>query len=160
VTDPDERTALETRLDRARGSVVAGVAGLDDEQAWMRLVPSLTTPAALVSHLTTVERFWFSTVLTGSGWAYPGWEEGDDDAEWRPDPAVGLAALVADYETACAASRELAAPLDLDARSAVPTRWFGVVTLRFVLVHVLTETAEHVGHLDILRELIDGTVGP
>jgi Protein of unknown function (DUF664) len=75
--------------------------------------------------------------------------------------AVGIpiARLLADYERQCARSRELGASLDLDTPSKRTVSTGEPVTLRWILLHVIDETARHNGHLDLLRELADGVTG-
>lgn len=65
--------------------------------------------------------------------------------------------LAADYQQVCARSREIVARYDLD--HVVPHPQLGEVSVRWILVHLIEETARHVGHADILRELTDGTTG-
>jgi hypothetical protein len=81
----------------------------------------------------------------------------DPDAEFRLEPGDSVEQLVTEYEQACALSRATAATLTLD--DAAPHPRMGQVSLRWVYVHMIEETARHAGHADILRELIDGTTG-
>jgi hypothetical protein len=68
--------------------------------------------------------------------------------------------LLADYRAACERHRQLAAELDLDTPSRGELGWrTEPVTLRWILFHLVEETARHNGHIDILRELADGTRG-
>jgi hypothetical protein len=73
--------------------------------------------------------------------------------------AVPIAQLLDEYEAQCARYRDLVASLDLDTPSKRPVRDAGPVTLRWILFHLVEETARHNGHLDILRELTDGVTG-
>ncbi len=105
-----------------------------------------------------MERAWFEVVLLGppdEGYATPG----DPDAEWRRGGEVPLERLLEEYETRCARSREITARLDLGSGSRRAHSGEGHTTLRWVLVHMFEETARHTGHLDVLRELADGTRG-
>ncbi|WP_203669564.1 DinB family protein [Cellulomonas pakistanensis] len=153
--DAPERELLTGMLDHLRGSVVAKVAGLDDEQALRRSVPaSALTAAGLVKHLTGVERYWFSIDFAGLP-LDPPW--GDDaPGAFVPGPEESLASLVAGYEAECARSAEVAAGAALDDRARADDCAF---TLRYALVHLIQETARHCGHLDLLRESIDGQTG-
>jgi uncharacterized damage-inducible protein DinB len=153
VSAAAERDVLETFLDVYRAIVVRKVSGLSEDQARRRLVQSRTTPAGLVKHLTSVEREWFAGVLGGAG---TGVTTGDDDG-WMVLPHETVAGLVADYERACEQSRVLAARSGLD--DVVPHARLGTVSLRWILVHMIEETARHAGHADILREQIDGAAG-
>ncbi|MEV6639249.1 DinB family protein [Amycolatopsis sp. NPDC051371] len=148
-----EREVLETFLDLYRGIVVRKVSGLSTEQASRRLVPSPTTLLGLLQHLASVEREWFTGVLDGRPEA--GVRVADDG--WTVDAVTGVEDLVADYERACAESRRVAARFALD--DTVPMPRLGRVSLRWIYVHLIEETARHAGHADILREQIDGATG-
>jgi len=70
-----------------------------------------------------------------------------------------LAQLLDEYDEVCAANREIAAALDLDTLAVTRMRGGEHPTLRWILFHLIEETARHNGHLDILRELADGVTG-
>ena len=73
---------------------------------------------------------------------------------------IPIAELLADYESSCAKYRDLVASLDLDTRSKVSMRSSGEpVTLGWILLHLIEETARHNGHIDLLREMADGVTG-
>lgn len=154
----DERAQLTAFLDYQRDTVIAKCSGLTDEQARRTHVPSeLTTIAGLLGHLTLNEDYWFSVVLDGQSDV---WEERlktDPDAEFRAAADTPMADLVADYKTHCERSREIVAKLDLEAE--VPFRDDRKVNVRWVVTHIIEETARHAGHLDLLRELTDGATG-
>lgn len=150
-----ERTVLEAFLDFYRDVVVRKVRGLADEDARRRLVPSLTTLAGILRHLTVVERNWFVGLLGQRPEAIAG--PADEGPSWTVDPGETVEALIARYERACATSREMAAGFELD--HVVPHPDLGQVSLRWIYVHMIEETARHAGHADILRELTDGAVG-
>jgi hypothetical protein len=154
----DERTQLTTFLDYQRATVVSKCAGLTQEQARRVHVPSeLTTIAGLLGHLALNENYWFSVVLDGQ---VDTWEErlkADPDAEFRIAPGVTVPSLVDEYLAECERSRQIVAKLDLDAE--VPFRGDRRVNVRWVVTHMVEETARHLGHLDLLRELTDGATG-
>lgn len=153
----DERAVLEAFLDFHRAVVLGKVRGLADDQASRRLVPSLTTLAGLLKHLAMVERNWFGCLFDPEpGESYLTSEE-EAAASFTLDPGDTLDTLVAAYGAACARSRRIAARFDLD--HVVPHPQLGEVSLRWVLVHLIEETARHAGHADILRELTDGATG-
>jgi uncharacterized damage-inducible protein DinB len=170
VTEPDpslapdervgtgtEREVLEAFVDLYREVLVRKVSGLSDDQLRRRLVPSATTLAGLVRHLTAVERGWFQRRLGQYPEARLDANTGGDDASWELGPDDSIERLLRDYEAACAESRRIAAAMALD--DAVPHPRLGQVSLRWVLVHMIEETARHAGHADILRELTDGATG-
>lgn len=150
-----ERVVLETFLDFYRDVVVRKIRGLTDEDARRRLVPSLTTLAGILTHLTVVERNWFLGVLGQRPETIVG--SITDDPSWTAEPNDSVEDIVARYEQACAESRRAAAEFGLD--HVVPHPELGQVSLRWIYVHMIEETARHAGHADILRELTDGAVG-
>jgi uncharacterized damage-inducible protein DinB len=156
----DERSTLNAMLDYARATVRAKCEGLSDEAArWSRLPTSpLTTIAGLVSHLRWVEYSWFEVVLLGREDNGP-WTEEDPDREMRVALDVPLAVLLDEYDGQSERYRRLVADMDLDTRSRRTMSNGEAVTLRFVLLHLIEETARHNGHLDILREMTDGVTG-
>jgi uncharacterized damage-inducible protein DinB len=152
-----EREQLAGFLDFLRATAVWKATGLTDEQSRRPLVAStLTAVGPLLSHLTYVEHYWFAVVLDGQEDIWTDRLKADPDAEFRVALDVGASRLIAEYEAECAASREVAGRLDLDATG---TRRGEPVNLRWVLIHMISETARHVGHLDLLRENIDGQTG-
>jgi uncharacterized damage-inducible protein DinB len=157
----DERTILTTMLDYARDTVHVKCAGLTDEQARRAPLPGspLTTISGLVSHLRWVEYGWIRVVLLGEQDHMPVTDD-DPDAEMRLALDIPLARLLAEYRASCEQLRRLVAPLDLDTPSRGTLSWRQEpVTLRWVLLHLIEETARHNGHIDILREMADGTTG-
>jgi uncharacterized damage-inducible protein DinB len=153
----DEREQLAGFLDFQRATAVWKATGLTDEQARRPLVASrLTAVGPLLSHLRYVERYWFSVVLDGQDDVWAEQLKSDPDVEFRVALDIPLPRLIAEYEAECAASREVAARLDLDATG---THSGEPVNLRWILIHMIEETARHVGHLDLLRENIDGQTG-
>lgn len=155
ISTADEREMLAAFLDLYRDIVIRKVQGLSEQDARRRLVPSLTTAGGLVKHLRWVEVGWFHQVLEA--------RLGDNQrpheraSEFQLEPAETVDLLVAEYRAACAESRRIAAAHALDDRA--PHRRMGEVSLRWIYVHLIEETARHAGHLDILREQIDGTTG-
>src|SRR6478736_8505884 len=155
----DERTILEGLLDWYRDGVVAKVRGLTDDEAKRRQVASNTTLIGLVKHLAGVEDAWFHDRFAGRPepdvWAGvdfiadPDW---DFTSSWDDT----LADVVALYRAACARSRAVAEGEPLEAMASNSPRPFN---LRWAYVHLIEETARHLGHMDILRELVDGTTG-
>ncbi|WP_103352448.1 DinB family protein [Amycolatopsis sp. CA-128772] len=152
-----ERDILTSLLDHHRATVAWKAGGLTEDQARQVHLPSeLMTVAGLVAHLTLNERFWFGVVVDG---AEDTWEEKleqDPDAEFRIPPGTTLHTLLGDYEEQCARSREIVAEHGFDDQVTHKGETFNV---RWVLTHMIEETARHVGHLDVLRELTDGLTG-
>ena len=156
----DERTMLTTYLDYVRATVHAKCAGISADDARRALLPTspLMTVAGLVNHLRWVEESWVAVDLLGGPDEGP-WTEDDPDREMRIAVDQPLEDLLADYERVCAHNREVAASMDLDTRAVRKLNTGEHATLRWILFHLIEETARHNGHLDILRELLDGTTG-
>jgi hypothetical protein len=155
-----ERPALEAFLELYRGIVVRKATGLSDTDAGRRLVGSVTTVGGLVKHLRQVEFDWFHSVLAQrpeSELPLTPLPDDPPDVEFLMAPGDTLAGLLADYETACAHSRRIAAEFSLD--NTVPHRRMGRVSLRWIYIHLIEETSRHAGHIDILREILDGRTG-
>ncbi|GII83170.1 hypothetical protein Ssi03_11600 [Sphaerisporangium siamense] len=156
----DERATLTTMLDYVRATVHAKCAGLSEEDA--RRAPLATSPlttiSGLVSHLRWVEFAWIEWRLFGEEDRAP-WTEEDPDREMRIAVEIPLEQLLKEYEEQCARYRELVASLDLDTVAERPVRDGTHVTLRWILHHLIEETARHNGHIDILREMADGVTG-
>jgi uncharacterized damage-inducible protein DinB len=150
-----ERTLLESFLDDYRDIVVRKVSGLSDTDARRSLVASSTTVGGLIKHLRWAEYGWFGQLLQ---------ERSNDnrrthDRSWEFEflPEEALPTLIAGYQTQCEESRRIAARYPLD--HVVPHRRFGTVSLRWIYVHMIEETARHTGQIDILREQLDGATG-
>jgi hypothetical protein len=151
-----EHETLTQMLDFLRATVVHKVTGLTDEQAFSRPVPASTlTPGGLVKHLTGVERFWFSIDFAGLDVEHP-WPETDQHGAFALDPTDTVAGLVEAYEAECERSRQAIAGAGLDDVARGKDMSF---VLRYALTHMIEETARHCGHLDLLRESIDGQRG-
>lgn len=154
--DGDEKLTLSILLDFLRATVVNKVAGLTDEQANLHSVRSSElTAAGLVKHLAGVERFWFSIDFAGHDLSWP-WTDDDPHGAFQLNDNETLAEVVASYQAECARSREVIAQADLDDRARSDGMNF---TLRYALAHMIEETARHCGHLDLIREAIDGQRG-
>jgi uncharacterized damage-inducible protein DinB len=151
VATAAERPMLEKWLDVQRAAVVDRIRGVSEVDIRRRLVSSLTTVGAVVKHLRWVETGWFHELL--------GARSGDHrrahprDWEFTVQPDDTGASLIAEYRDACARSREIAAGHALD--DVVPHFEMGSVSLRWIFVHLIEETARHAGQLDILREQLE-----
>jgi uncharacterized damage-inducible protein DinB len=150
-----EKELLEGFLDWYRQAVISKVSGLSREQAVRRLVPTPTTLLGIVKHLAYVERAWFQIRMDGKELPVP-WSDEDPDADFRIEPGESVEGLIAFYRESIAASKAVVATYQLDDRARDPRR---NVNLRWIMLHMIEETARHAGHADILREQIDGKVG-
>jgi hypothetical protein len=154
----EERPTLEAFLDDYRNAVTRKVRGVSEEDVRRRLVPSTTTLGGIVTHLRWVELYWFQRTLAqipDSELPPIPWD--DPNATFRIEPEDTVEGLIADYDRQCELSRQIAAHHDL--ADTAPHPKLGEVSLRWIYVHMIDETARHAGHADILREQIDGTAG-
>lgn len=154
------RTELLLRyLDYFRARVVAKVEALDEEEQRRSRLPSGWTPLELLKHLTFVELRWLEWGFEGKPVDEP-W--GDQrDGRWYVDPGETVDDLAGALRARGERSRSIVEGNDLAAVGRPGPRWDGdePATLERVLFHLLQEYARHLGHLDIVAELADGSVG-
>ncbi|MFF1919589.1 DinB family protein [Streptomyces sp. NPDC058221] len=158
TTDP-EILALLSCLDGQRRHVLGIVEGLDADALRRPVLPSGWSCLGLVQHLALdVERFWFRAVFTGDPVIIRALDDIDD--AWQVAPGTTHTEVLDRYRTETRlADAVVTAAAPGDALARWPRDLFGephLHTLRDVLLHVITETACHAGHLDAARELIDG----
>ena len=153
-----EVETLSGFLDFQRATLLWKLEGLDDEQLRRAMVPSGTSLLGIVKHLAYVERGWFQRVWAGQEITVP-WTDEDPDADWRIEPDETTKDVLDLYEGECARSREIVAAASSLDEAVVHPRWKEELSLRWILTHMLEETARHVGHADILREQLDGATG-
>ena len=154
----DEREMLESWLEFHRATLLIKCEGLGDAGRKSRPVPtSKLSLHGLVRHMAEVERNWFRRVLlrepdAPSIWYDDAVEDSElvplDDADWPSD--------VAAWQAECEASRMAAAAHPLDDTGI---RHGEPCSLRWIYVHMIEEYARHNGHADLIRELVDGSVG-
>jgi uncharacterized damage-inducible protein DinB len=161
-----ERADLLTMLGKARHWLRFTTRDLTDEQARQRTTASELTLGGLIKHVTAVERNWARFIVHGpvdapdfsnlSEADYQAWADG-----FRLLPDETLAGVLGEYEQAAKETDDLVATFpDLDADQPLPPapwnppgeRW----SARRTLLHIATETAQHAGHADIIRESLDG----
>ncbi|WP_344267203.1 DinB family protein [Actinomadura napierensis] len=152
----DEKESLQASLDRHRDVVLWKLDGLDDERVRRVMTPSGTTLLGLTKHLAAMEYSWFCETFGRETEPLP-LDDDDPEKDLRIEADETTAGIIAFYERARAAADQVIDELDLDTTG---TSWSGrTVSLRWVLIHMIEETARHAGHLDVLRELIDGATG-
>jgi uncharacterized damage-inducible protein DinB len=151
-----EKESLKVALDRHRDAILWKLEGVSDEDLRRPMVPSGTSLLGLVKHLAAVEYGWFCETFGRPTEPLP-FDDDDPDADLRVEPGETTADILAFYGRARAAADQAIAEVGLEETG---TAWFGEpVTMRWVLIHMVEETARHAGHVDILRELIDGMTG-
>lgn len=168
-TDPPdsgpEADQLAAFLDHQRATILLTCDGLSAEQLARAAVPtSALTLGGVLNHLALVEDDWFRVRFLGEA-PEPPWDdvdwEADPDWEFRTAAETAPDELRERYRAACERSRAVVRSTDdLDRRSVAVSRRTGEhFDLRWILLHMIEETARHAGHADLLREAIDGTVG-
>ena len=144
----DERELLLAWLGHLRTSIVRKLADLDEEQARWTPEGALIPLLGIVNHLTHVEWRWTAGTMLGE-------PTSRSEAEFRPGPELTVGEAVTRYRERALATDALVRSLPLD---RLATDGSGR-DLRWVLLHLIEETARHAGHADATRELLDGTTG-
>jgi hypothetical protein len=152
---------LHDYLQTGRDAAVWKLDGLSEYDIRRPLVRSGTNLLGIVKHLTFVELGYFGPVF-GRPMGQPNlwFEEGlEDNVDQFATSDESRDLIIGNYRKACETSDATIEALDLDSPGSVP--WWGdhPVTLNHVLVHVIAETFRHAGHADVVRELIDGSIG-
>jgi uncharacterized damage-inducible protein DinB len=144
----DEKELLLGWLNFLRGAVVRKVSGVCDGLAHRRPDGRLLPLVGVVNHLTRVEWRWIDGGMLGEPYDRT-------DAEFSPGPELSVAAALQAYAERATKTDGIVRGRPLDA----PCRRHPGTTLRWVLLHLINETARHAGHADATRELLDGTTG-
>jgi hypothetical protein len=154
-----ELEVLLRYLEAQRNHVLGILEGLSEEQLRRPVLPSGWSSLGMVKHLAlSDEHYWFRCIVAGESLDFFPEEQG---ADWRIDPGETAADIFGLYRDEIAHANDiitstplLAPPLQRD------PEWDGwgaeFTDLRFIILHVIAETACHAGHLDAVRELIDG----
>jgi uncharacterized damage-inducible protein DinB len=159
MTIPDPKTTLVDGLGRLNEQVLHKLDGLSEYDLRRPMTPTGTNLLGVVKHLGSVQAGYFGETF---GRPFPGELPFDDD-----DPQADLYAradetsesVIEFYRVSWRHAEETFAALDLDSAGSVPWWSEPEVTLHQILVHMTNETARHAGHIDIVRELVDGAVG-
>jgi uncharacterized damage-inducible protein DinB len=156
----DERTTLLTMLQYTRDTAAEKCRGLDRAGASATPLPGspLMSIGGVVNHLRWVEHSWVENRFVGGPDLGP-WTDESPDQEFLDGATLPLAEVLGGYVEQARRTDAIIAGLDLDDRSVTPLRSGERPTLRWVLLHLVEENARHNGHLDLLRELHDGTTG-
>jgi uncharacterized damage-inducible protein DinB len=145
----DERELLLRWLGYLRGSVLRKIRGLSDDQARWTPPGALIPLIGVVNHLTRVEWRWIDGAMRGQ-------ETSRSEQEFRPGDEITVSMAVTAYEERGRATDEaVRAMASLDEKSVKDDG----TDLRWILLHLINETARHAGHADAVRELLDGTTG-
>jgi hypothetical protein len=161
MTGSDPKADLHRYLQRARDVLLLKLDGLSEYDIRRPLVPTGTNLLGLVKHLAGVEFVYFGTTFGRPSPDELPWSEDDPMSDMFAAADEPRAQITGLYEQAWAHSDATIEVLPLDAIGRVP-HWpdeHSEVTLHRIMVHVIADSQRHAGHADIVRELIDGTVG-
>ena len=150
----DEMAGLTMFLDEQRAAIVRKIDGVSEEAARRRPTASAFCLLTLVKHLAFVERRWFQAAIGGTPGLSPAPDPGE---ELRIDPGDTLSTVRAFYEDMVAESRRITAAVTSPDQPCDPSA--EGLNVRWVLLHMIEETARHAGHAGLIRESIDGAVG-
>ncbi len=155
----DERTQLVGWLDLQRAITTWKCEGLSDADAHRSVLPTspYMTMAGIISHLRWAENLWFEIIFLGQPAGGPQFE-GPEDADMMV-AGIPLEQLLEEYDRQCAMSNEIIAAHSLDDVGRYPEFRATETTLRWIMLHMIEETARHAGHMDAIRELLDGQKG-
>jgi hypothetical protein len=154
-----DRALLVRALDAQRNHILSVVDALDEQQQRTATLPSGWTPLGLIRHLTlSDERYWFHSIVGGNPLD---WFPDGVLADWQVGADEPASAVIAGYRNEIAATNALLETTQLDdPPRRRDTQWdeWGIdfPSVRVIVLHVITETATHAGHLDAAVELIDG----
>ncbi len=150
-----ELTTLLGLLQRQQDLVAWKLQDASEEVLRSTTTPSGASLHGLVRHLTNVERSWLRDVFAGQDGLTYDWTEDDPDGEWQVPPGQTMTDLLADYRTESRRCDDvIRSSTSLDAVSGTRD-----MSLRWILLHLVEETARHLGHVDLLREQADGSTG-
>ena len=156
--DGDERSTLVAFLDFLRETMIWKLEGLSEAQARWKPTENGNSLLGLVRHLGYVENWWFPVCFNGEEDPLP-YDPADPDADFKIPDDWTVSDVVDFYKSEIERSNKVVAGApSLDEMSKIPAR-DAHRSLRWILVHMVEETARHAGHADITRELIDGSVG-
>jgi uncharacterized damage-inducible protein DinB len=155
----DPKSTLVDGLARLNEQVLRKLEGLSEYDLRRPMTPTGTNLLGLVKHLASVQAGYFGATFGRPFPAELPFDEDDPQADMYARADESSESVVEFYRASWRHAEETFEGLDLDAPGSVP--WWSEpdVTLHQVLVHMTTETARHAGHLDIVRETIDGAVG-
>jgi uncharacterized damage-inducible protein DinB len=152
----DERESLRRWLDFQRGALVSKVEGVAADGLAFTPVGSGTSLGGLIRHMVEVEQYWFPVTLRGGAVPHR-WHD-----PWQRDDNVSGDQLIAIFQEVCESSREIErTATSLDQLAVGPVAWAKNAhpSLRWIMNHMIEEGARHNGHADLLREMVDGSVG-
>lgn len=162
MAEYDPKADLRIYLQEARDAVLWKLKKLSEYDVRRPMTPTGTNLLGLIKHLAGLEAGYFGETF-GRPFPEPtpGFEEGaEPNADFWATPEETRGQIVGLYQRACAHADVTIETLPLETIGQVP--WWnaaGAASLHKILVHMIAETNRHAGHADVVRELIDGSVG-
>jgi uncharacterized damage-inducible protein DinB len=156
----DPRDILLQQLSYYRATLLAKLDGLNQEQLTSSILPSGWSPLELLRHLAFVERRWMQWGFEAEQMPDPRGDEDPNSERWIVMPEDTVESLSAWLAEIAARTEAVAATAELTDRAKLGGRFSSdPPTLGWILIHLLQEYARHLGQLDVVRELTDGSVG-
>jgi uncharacterized damage-inducible protein DinB len=158
VNAPGLKAELHRSLQAARQALLSRLDGLGEYDLRRPMTPTGTNLLGLVKHLADLEYIYLGASF---GRTLAPWEDSDPQAEMWAAAGESSECIIGLYQRACAHADLTISQLEVDAPGAV-AHWADddrQTTLGAMLIYMVWETAQHAGHADIIRELIDGTAG-
>jgi hypothetical protein len=149
-------------LDFHRAAVVRKLDGLPEADLRGSRLPSGWSPLGLLKHLAYVERRWLRWGFAGESLERVFGDRDPDTGVFHVGPEESVADITAEYLDECERSRQIVAGAELSDLGASGGGWTESEerpALAWILFHLLSEYARHVGQLDVARELADGATG-
>jgi hypothetical protein len=157
---PESTESLLAHLETQRRHVLGIMEGLDESQLRRPVLPSGWSCLGMIQHLAlSVEHYWFRCVMGGESLGFFRDAQGGDLDDWAVSAEERAERVLATYRDEIDRANAVIASMALDDPPRQRDEWWGdwaVPDLRYVMMHVITETACHAGHLDAARELLDG----
>jgi hypothetical protein len=156
----EETRPLLDCLEKQRNHVVGILEGLTDEQLRRPVLPSGWTALGMIKHLALEdEHYWFRCIVNGESLDFFAEHSGHARGAWNVAPSESAEQVFNLYQDEIARANAIIEATPLDAAPRQTDAWWGrweVPDLKFIMLHVIAETACHAGHLDAARELLDG----
>lgn len=151
---------LSDSLNAQRDHVLGILENLTDEQLRRAVLPSGWGCLELVHHLALdIEHYWFRCIIGGESLDFFPAHESNEPGAWRVGPEQAAGDILDLYREEIKKADNIIASTGLEAPPRQQDAWWGdwsVPNTRFILLHVIAETACHAGHLDAAREILDG----
>lgn len=158
VQPPPHGTELEMLLafnNQQREAMLWKLEGLTDLQLRAKHPTTGFSLLGLLKHVIRAEQSWFQRRLMND----PVDADPNDETAWIPTEAESFAVLADLYRTTWKRSNEIARTLPLEQLTVHHSATYGPMSLQWVLLHMIEETARHLGHADVMRQSIDGATG-